>query len=280
MKILVTGSGGQLGGDVVKEARRRNLDCLGVTRKEFDLTNEEQTRDFILRYRPGVVIHCAAYTAVDKAEDERALCFAVNETATARIAEACEEISAKLLYVSTDYVFAGDGDAFYETDDPPAPVNVYGKSKLAGERAVAALAKKHFIVRVSWVFGNNGNHFVRAMLNLAKERDEIRVVDDQYGSPTYTADLAPLLLDMAETDRFGVYHATNEGVCTWAEFAREIFRKSHVQTKVLPIPSRAYPTKAARPHNSRLSKTKLEQCGFCRLPPWQDALRRYLEEIE
>lgn len=279
MKILVTGVTGQLGYDVMKMLEAREIECRGVGRKEFDLTDGKSTVDYITEYRPDAVIHCAAYTAVDKAEDEPELCRKVNVEGTRWIARACREIGAKMLYLSTDYVFPGTGEAAYEVDDPKGPQGVYGKTKLGGEKTVKELLERYFIVRISWVFGKNGKNFVRTMLRLAKEHDEVRVVDDQIGSPTYTADLAPLLCDMIATEQYGTYHATNEGTCSWAEFAAEIFRQAGCSTKVTAIPSSEYPAKAKRPLNSRMSKKSLDKGGFYRLPKWQDALKQYLQEI-
>lgn len=280
MKILVTGYTGQLGYDVVKELNRRNIECFGVTRETFDLSSAQAISAFITQYHPDAVIHCAAYTAVDKAEDEPEICQAVNGAGTENIAKACADIHAKLLYISTDYVFPGTGEQYYEVDDCTAPLGVYGKTKLAGENAIKAIVEKHFIVRISWVFGKNGNNFVKTMLKLAKERDELSIVSDQIGSPTYTADLAPLLCDMIATEQYGTYHATNEGICSWAEFAQEIFNQAGWVVNIKPIPSAAYQAKALRPLNSRMSKSSLAVAGFKRLPPWQDAVRRFLLEIE
>lgn len=279
MKVLVTGSNGQLGYDVVKELQKQNIECYGATRNDFDLVDFEATERFIIDYAPDVIIHCAAYTAVDKAEDEQGLCYLVNASATENIAEICKKISAKMLYISTDYVFDGSKEGFYEVDDTPNPINVYGKTKLLGEQAVQKILDKFFIVRISWVFGRNGNNFVKTMLKLAKERKELNVVADQYGSPTYTADLAPLLVEMIKTDKFGIYHATNEGVCTWAKFAEEIFKIAGLEVKVNHITTAEYPTKAVRPLNSKLSKNNLRLNNFIILNNWEIALERYIKEI-
>ena len=217
---------------------------------------------------------------MERAEEEAALCERVNVDGARNIAAACKKIGAKMVYISTDYVFPGTGERFYETDDPIGPLNVYGKTKLGGELAVQELLERYFIVRVSWVFGKNGNNFVKTMLRLGQERDQVNVVCDQIGSPTYTADLAPLLCDMVATEKYGVYHATNEGICSWADFAAEIFRLGRCRAKVNPIPSSEYPVKAVRPFNSRMSKKSLDAAGFSRLPSWQDALVRYLKEIQ
>lgn len=280
MKILVTGVKGQLGYDVMKVLHQRDAACLGADIEDFDITDAAATAAFIERYAPDAVIHCSAYTAVDRAEEEAALCERVNVDGARNIAAACKKIGAKMVYISTDYVFPGTGEHFYETDDPIGPLNVYGKTKLGGELAVQELLERYFIVRVSWVFGKNGNNFVKTMLRLGQERDQVNVVCDQIGSPTYTADLAPLLCDMVATEKYGVYHATNEGICSWADFAAEIFRLGRCRAKVNPILSSEYPVKAVRPFNSRMSKKSLDAAGFSRLPSWQDALVRYLKEIQ
>ena len=280
MEVLVTGSNGQLGYDVVKELQKQNIECCGATRQDFDIVDFEATENFIKNYMPDAVIHCAAYTAVDKAEDEQGLCYLVNASATENIAEICKKINAKMLYISTDYVFDGTKDGFYEVDDKPNPINVYGKTKLLGEQAVQKTLDKYFIVRISWVFGEHGNNFVKTMLRLGKERKEINVVADQYGSPTYTADLAPLLIEMIQTEKYGVYHATNKGVCTWAEFAEEIFKIAGIEVKVNHITIAEYPTRAKRPLNSRLSKEKIINNKFIIIRAWEKALREFIEQQE
>lgn len=279
MKVLVTGASGQLGFDCVKELERRHIAVRGVNSKDFPLTDFAVMQQYLLEYKPDAVIHCAAYTAVDKAEEEAAACEAVNAIGTRNLAKLCHEIDAKLLYISTDYVFAGDGDKFYEPQDEKKPQNVYGLSKLKGEQAVAAELEKYFIVRISWVFGINGKNFIRTMLNLSKTHTELNVVNDQIGSPTYTSDLAVLLADIIQSDKYGIYHATNEGTCSWADFAREIFKQARKAVKVNDVPATAYSTKAKRPYNSRLSKACLDKAGFKRLPAWQDAVKRYLQEL-
>lgn len=277
MKVLVTGANGQLGYDIVKELQKQNIEYYGATRKDFDLIDFEATEKFIVNYMPDVVIHCAAYTAVDKAEDEQGLCYLVNASATENIAEICKKINAKMLYISTDYVFDGTKEGFYEVGDTPNPINVYGKTKLLGEQTVQRILDKYFIVRISWVFGEHGNNFVKTMLKLGKERRELNVVADQYGSPTYTADLAPLLVEMVKTDKYGIYHATNEDVCTWAEFAEEIFKIAKLDVKVCRITTAEYPTMAKRPMNSKLSKKSLEKKNFKKLEFWHNALEHFLE---
>lgn len=279
MKVLVTGAEGQLGYDVCKVLSARNMDHIGAGRKEFDITNKETTNDYIVSYHPDVVIHCSAWTRVDQAEDEPESVKAVNAVGTQNVAVVCNKIGAKMLYISTDYVFPGRGTRFYEPEDSTGPLGVYGATKLAGELAVQELLDRYYIVRTSWVFGKNGNNFVKTMLRLAETKTELNVVCDQIGSPTYTVDLASLLCDMIQTDQYGIYHATNEGVCSWAEFAEEIFRVAGKQVIVHHIPTSEYHSRAVRPLNSRMSKDKLEQMGFHRLPLWQDALKRYLKEV-
>jgi len=277
-KILVTGAKGQLGADIIKVLSHRGIAHKGVDLDDFDITDREAVFEAIQNYRPDAVIHCAAYTAVDKAEDEPERCRLINEEGTKNIALACKKAGAKMTYISTEYVFAGDGEAFHKPNDPTAPLSVYGISKAAGEKAVLEILDQAFIVRISGAFGVSGSNFVKTMLRLGKERDRINVVCDQIGSPTYTADLAPLLCDMAATEKYGIYHATNEDICSWAEFAREIFRLAGLDVKVNPIPASEYPAKAKRPYNSRLDKGCLDEAGFKRLPTWQDGLRRYLED--
>lgn len=279
MRILVTGASGQLGYDVERELERRGIEHLGTSSRELDITDREAVERLMAAYRPDAAIHCAAYTKVDLAEDEPERCWAVNADGTRNLAAVCREIGAKMLYISTDYVFPGTGEQFRRTDDPVSPVNTYGRSKLAGELAVQSLLEKYFIVRISWVFGKNGNNFVKTMLRLAETKAELSVVCDQIGSPTYTADLAPLLCDMVQTERYGIYHATNGGTCAWSEFAKAIFELADKQVTVYPIPTSAYPTRAVRPLNSRMSKECLHSNGFQELPEWKNALARYLKEI-
>jgi len=279
MRILVTGAKGQLGCDVCKVLAVRSIEQRGVDITDFDITDAQAVREYVTGYGPDGVIHCSAWTAVDKAEDEPEKCRAANVGGTRNIAAACKEIGAKMIYISTDYVFPGTGKRFYEPDDPTGPLNVYGTTKLGGEQAVREMLDRYFIVRTSWVFGRNGNNFVKTMLRLAETKTEVNVVCDQVGSPTYTADLAPLLCDMIGTEKYGTYHATNESVCSWAEFAREIFRQAGKDVRVNAIPTSEYPTRAARPLNSRLSKEKLAEAGFECLPAWEDALERYFKEL-
>jgi len=276
MKVLITGIRGQLGYDVAKVLDTRKIKYYAPTLEKFDITDRKMGLKLLEDYLPDAVIHCAAYTAVDKAEEEPEICWAVNAEGTRNLAEGCRRIGAKMLYVSTDYVFEGTGEQFYQETDPVNPQNVYGAAKLAGELAVKSFLTKYFIVRTSWMFGENGNNFVKTMLRLAETRREVDVVCDQIGSPTYTADLAPLICDMIVTEKYGTYHAASEGVCSWAEFAEEIFRLAGKDMKVNPVLSGQYPARAKRPVNSRLGKEKLVKMGFGKLSEWQDAIRKYL----
>lgn len=284
-KILVTGINGQLGHDCLIELKDRNYaNVLGTDIDSLDITDERAVKKIISEYRPDIVMHNAAWTAVDKAEQFPEKVYEVNALGTKYIAEACKEIGAKLVYISTDYVFDGKGDKFYETDDKRSGLSVYGKTKAQGEDFVTAILDKYFIVRISWVFGKNGDNFVKTMLKLAASgKTELNVVNDQVGSPTYTRDLATLLCDMIKTEKYGIYHATNEGVCSWYEFAVEIFRQAGLAVRVNPVSTAEYlkavAQQAERPLNSRLSKKSLEEAGFNKLPDWQSALKRYLTEI-
>lgn len=280
MKVLVTGVNGQLGYDVVNELNKRGHMAIGTDIEEMDITDANSVDSVIKGNAPDAVIHCAAYTAVDAAEDNAELCRKINAEGTQNIANVCKELDIKMIYISTDYVFDGEGERAWEPDDERTPLNVYGQTKYEGELAVQNKLDKYFIVRIAWVFGVNGKNFIKTMLNLGKTRDSITVVNDQFGSPTYTFDLARLLVDMVETEKYGIYHATNEGICTWYEFACEIFRQAGIDVKVLPVSAAEYPAKAKRPSNSRMSKEKLTENGFEKLPTWQDALSRYLKEIE
>lgn len=279
MKVLVTGYTGQLGFDVIRELKARNIECIGTTRNEFSLTDTEKMQAFVKAYKPDAVIHCAAYMNVNEAEDNKDLCMLVNYSSTKELAKICKEIDAKMIYISTDYVFAGSGEGFYEINNDKEPQNVYGKSKLKGELAIQKILDKYFIIRTSWLFGINGNNFIKYVLSEQKKGNKLRIVNDQIGSPTYTVDLAKLLCDMALSDKYGIYHATNEGICSWYDFACEIFKQAGIKINVKPVPSTAFPTKATRPHNSRMSKKCLDKAGFNRLPAWQDALSRYLQEL-
>lgn len=276
MKVLVTGVKGQLGYDVVKELTKRGIEAVGVDIQEMDITDAGCVDKVIKETAPDAVIHCAAYTAVDAAEDNVELCRRINVEGTQNIANACRDLDIKMLYLSTDYVFDGEGTKPWEPEDERHPLNVYGQTKYEGELAIENTLKKFFIVRIAWVFGVNGKNFINAILNKAKTVDTITVVDDQFGSPTYTYDLARLLVDMILTDKYGFYHATNEGICSWYEFACEIIRQAGVSVKVVPVSSSEYKVKAKRPSNSRMNKDKLIENGFEKLPTWQDALQRYL----
>ena len=281
MKVLVTGIGGQLGHDVVRELEQRGQDVVGVGREEMDITDAEKVGEVIRACAPDAVIHCSAYTAVDRAEDEADQCRKVNVDGAKNIAEVCAERDCKMIYISTDFVFSGEGERPWETDDAAGPISVYGRTKYEGETEVKSRLDKFFIVRISWVFGKNGNNFVKTMLRIGKENGAVKVVDDQIGSPTYTRDMAVLLADMVQTEKYGVYHASNEGFCSWYEFAKEIFRLAGMdEVSVTPITSDQFPAKAKRPFNSRMSKEKLIKEGFNKLPSWQDALKRYLQELD
>ena len=277
MKVLVTGVNGQLGHDVVKELRKRNIDAIGTDIGEMDITDAQSVDTVIRTAAPDAVIHCAAYTAVDAAEDNEAVCRKINAEGTQNIATVCKALDCKMIYIST--VFGGQGDRPWEPEDERDPKSVYGQTKYEGELAVQNTLDKYFIVRIAWVFGLNGKNFVKTMLNLAKTHDRLTVVNDQFGSPTYTYDLAKLLVDMVQTEKYGIYHATNEGVCSWYEFACAIFQAAGIHMEVVPVTTAEYGAKAERPFNSRMSKDKLVANGFDRLPPWQDALKRYLEEL-
>ena len=279
MKILVTGVTGQLGHDVVERLTSLGHDVLAPTRAELDITDQVKIIEYFEYNTVEAVIHCAAYTAVDKAQEETALCQNINVAATRALAKQCARLEIPLMYISTDYVFPGEGDTPYEVLDRKGPLQEYGMSKLAGEEMVKSLCKKYFIVRISWVFGINGKNFVKTVLKLADTKDKISVVDDQIGSPTYTKDLAILLCNMITTDKYGIYHATNEGFCSFYEFANEIVRQAGKTLEITPITTAVYNSPAKRPLNSRLSKKSLDEAGFEYLPAWQDALSRFLIEL-
>lgn len=276
MKILVTGVRGQLGYDVVRELTRRGIEAVGVDVEEMDITDAGSVETVIRGVSPDAVIHCAAYTAVDAAEENEAVCRRVNADGPQNIANVCRALDIKMVHISTDYVFGGQGEQFWKPDDACAPQSVYGQTKYEGELAVRNTLDKYFIVRIAWAFGFNGRNFVRTMLNLSKNHDTITVVNDQFGSPTYTYDLAKLLADMALTDKYGIYHATNEGVCCWYDFAKAIFEEAGIDVKVVPVTTAEYGAKASRPANSRMDNSKLTENGFERLPAWRDALARYI----
>lgn len=293
MKAFVTGVNGQLGFDVVNELKKRGHEVIGsdiVEKTEenyvkLDITDQEKVSEIISEIKPDVVVHCAAWTAVDNAEDEenQDKVYAINVDGTMNIAETCKELDCKMIYISTDYVFDGQGTEPWSADCTDyAPLSVYGQTKLEGEIAVSDILEKYFIVRIAWVFGKNGNNFIKTMLNVGKKYDTLKVVNDQIGTPTYTFDLARLLVDMAESEKYGYYHATNEGgYISWYDFAVEIFKQAGYTNTVNPVTTAEYGiSKATRPFNSRLDKSKLTENGFELLPTWQDALSRYLKEIE
>lgn len=298
MKILVTGTSGQLGFDVMEELARRGYEGVGADRSEteadfehvqMDITDKDTVFEVVRELKPDVIVHCAAWTNVDGAEDPEKLSVvrAVNVDGTRNLAEAAKEVDAKFVYISTDYVFDGEGDRPWQPDDKNyAPINVYGQSKLDGELEVAKILDKYFIVRIAWVFGRNGKNFIKTMIEVGKNHSVVKVVDDQIGTPTYTVDLARLLVDMIETDKYGYYHATNEGgYISWADFAEEIYRVAEMDVKVEHVSTDEYEkitgkTVAKRPYNSRLDKSKLIENGFSPLPIWQDAVKRFIEELK
>jgi len=283
MKVLVTGAAGQLGHDVMQELEKRGHIGVGVDVAEMDITDAAACERVMTAAAPDAVIHCAAWTAVDAAEDNEETVRRINAQGTQNIAKVCKALGCKMMYISTDYVFDGQGETPWQPDCRDyAPLSVYGQTKLEGELAVSALLQKYFIVRIAWVFGVNGKNFIKTMLSLGQKYDTLRVVCDQIGTPTYTYDLARLLVDMIETEKYGCYHATNEGgYISWADYAKEIFRQAGMSTQVIPVTTAEYGlSKAARPFNSRLDRSKLVQCGFEPLPAWQDALARYLKEIQ
>ena len=302
MKVFVTGVAGQLGHDVMNELAKRGFEGVGsdiapayagvqdgspVTKMAYeplDITDAAAVEDVLTRVKPDVIVHCAAWTAVDLAEDEdkREKVFAIHARGTENIAKVCKQVNAKMVYISTDYVFDGQGTEPWKPDCKDyKPLNVYGQAKLEGELAVSGLLEKYFIVRIAWVFGLNGKNFIKTMLNVGKTHDSVRVVNDQIGTPTYTYDLSRLLVDMIETEKYGYYHATNEGgFISWFDFTKEIYRQAGLSTQVNPVTTAEYGlSKAARPFNSRLDKSKLVEAGFKPLPTWQDALSRFLKEI-
>lgn len=301
MKFFVTGAAGQLGFDVLGELQKRGHSAVGSDLApiyqgiasssipfpyvSLDICDQDAVRQVLTEEKPDVVVHCAAWTAVDAAEEEenREKVMKINGDGTENIARVCKEIGAKMIYISTDYVFGGEGNTPWQAEEENfSPLNVYGESKLRGEMAVRDLLERYFIVRIAWVFGKNGNNFIKTMLRVGKTHESVRVVSDQVGTPTYTLDLSRLLVDMGEGERYGTYHATNEGgYLSWYEFCCEIYRQAGLSTKVIPVTTEEYgKSLAKRPFNSRLDKSKLLREGFCPLPAWQDALRRYLKEIE
>ena len=280
MKYLITGGTGQLGYDIIKELINRNeKDYLAPSSKKMDITNQKQVEKIILNYKPDIIFHCAAYTAVDKAEEDKENCYNINVNGTKNIVSVAEKINAKVVYISTDYVFDGTKKTEYETEDITNPINYYGYTKLLGEKEVQQL-NDYLIVRISWVFGENGKNFVKTMLNLAETKTELSIVSDQIGSPTYTKDLSKLLLDMIENNKKGLFFATNEDFCSWYEFAEYIFKINNINIKLNKVLTKDYKTLAKRPLNSKLSKNKLAEEGLTRLPSWQDATSRFCKVLK
>lgn len=278
-RVLVTGINGQLGYDVVRELNKRGIEAIGVDRERMDLTNSDEIEKVIYDEIPDGIIHCAAYTAVDDAEDNIEICEKVNALAVKYMAICAKNLDIPMVYISTDYVFDGSKDGIYVEEDVTCPINVYGRTKCEGEEYIREILDKYFIVRISWVFGKNGNNFIETMLRLAKDREELNVIHDQVGSPTYTKNLAPLLIDMIESEKYGTYHATNDGYCSWYEFAKVIFEASGVDIKINPITTDMYPSKAKRPFNSRMSKNKLVEAGFNNLGTWESAVKDYITNL-
>ncbi|PLR83146.1 dTDP-4-dehydrorhamnose reductase [Bacillus canaveralius] len=280
MIVVVTGVQGQLGYDVVKELEKKNHQVYGTDRSQLDITSEADVNAFIDEVKPDAIIHCAAYTNVDRAEEDKETAYNVNALGTQFLAQAAKKAGAKMLLVSTDYVFDGTADKPYETDHPTKPLGVYGETKLAGEQLLTEILDEYFIVRTAWVFGINGHNFVKTMLRLGEERGEVGVVHDQVGSPTYTPDLAKFLVELIETTKYGVYHATNSGECSWYDFAVEIFKQAGMDVKVNPLTTDQFPRPASRPKYSILSKKKIEEQGLKMLPDWKKALSEYLQELK
>lgn len=279
MKVLVTGANGQLGWDVMRLLEERSVPCRGVDVQDFDLTDGPAVKAFVQEYGPDVIVHCAAYTAVDRAESEPEVCAKVNGDGTLNVVRAALSVGAKLVYISTDYVFSGDGEEPWTEDAPYNPRNVYGLSKVQGEIAVRSLMKRYFLLRTSWVFGLHGKNFVKTMIRLGREKNEVRVVDDQIGSPTFSADLARVICDMIPTEKYGIYHVCNEGYMSWARFARLIMAGQGLWCSVVPVPTSEYPTPARRPLNSRMSTRKLKESGFGPMPTVENALNRFMQGL-
>lgn len=280
MRILVTGAKGQLGFDVCEALIKKGHTPVGVGLEEMDITEAHSVNTVVRDAAVEGIIHCAAYTAVDKAQDEPEVCRAVNVLGTTNLAQVAHDLNLWMVYISTDYVFSGEGEIPFKVNDPKGPTNVYGITKLDGENEVLRLVENSYIVRISWVFGINGANFVKTMLKLGQDRPELNVVADQIGSPTYTYDVAQILVDIVESKKFGVYHVTNEGFCSWYDFAKEIFAYAKMNVKVNPVSSAEFVVKATRPKNSRLDKSALDEAGLPRLPSWQDALHRYMDQLK
>jgi len=279
MKVMVTGGHGLLGTAVSQELEKNNIEYVAVGRNNFDITDKEKVMYEIKKYNPDIIIHCAAYTKVDMAEIEREECERINVEGTNNVVQACKSIDATLIFISTDYIFSGEKEGVYEIYDEPSPVNFYGETKLKAEKIVKDSLIKFFIIRISWLFGENGINFVKTMMRLANEKTELSVVNDQVGSPTFSKDLAKLLVSMMITNKYGIYHATNEGYCNWAEYAKEIFKIISEDITVNEISSEEYNSRAKRPRNSKLSKQSLVDNGFELLPDWKNAVNRYILEI-
>ncbi|MCL6572533.1 MAG: dTDP-4-dehydrorhamnose reductase [Bacillus sp. (in: Bacteria)] len=280
MKVLVTGAAGQLGQDVVKELARKNHEAIGIDRDEVDITIEADVQVYINEVKPDVILHCAAYTNVDAAEENEEVAYQINAAGTEYLAKAAKQVGAKMLYISTDYVFDGSATEPYEADHQTKPLGAYGRTKLAGEELLQKHVEQFFIVRTAWVFGVYGQNFVKTMLRVGGERGEVGVVHDQVGSPTYTVDLARFMVEVMETEKYGIYHATNSGVCSWYEFAVEIFKQAGLEVTVNPLTSDQFPRPAARPHYSVLSKKQIVEQGFTPLRDWKEALSAYLIETK
>lgn len=279
MKYLVTGSKGQLGFDIVRELQKRGItDIVSIDKEDLDLTDGNKVHEYVLNMKPDVIFHTAAWTNVDEAEEQEDLVYDINVKGTSYLVDAAEELGCKIFYISTEYVFDGKKSGLYEVDDPVNPLNVYGKTKFLGEQEVRQYSR-HFIIRTSWLFGINGSNFVETILKLGNKQEEINVVSDQLGSPTYTVDLAKLLVDMSKTEKYGTYHASNDGFCSWADLAEYIFKLNEKTIKVNHINASEYPSQALRPLNSKLSKKSLIENGFKTLPSWKDAIDRYHEEL-
>jgi dTDP-4-dehydrorhamnose reductase len=277
--IVVSGNKGQLGYDIERWCTNNDIACKGTDKEDLDITDVTQVQKFFKTNHFDAFIHCSAYTAVDKAEEQPELCYKVNTLGVQYLVNACKQYGRKFMLLSTDYVFNGRKEGYYMPEDQRDPLSVYGKSKALAETYVEANLHNYFILRISWAFGLNGHNFIRTMLKLSESKNELNIVSDQYGTPTYTKDVAPLIVQMIQTDKYGIYHATNEGYCSWAEFAEYIFKKINAEVKVNHILTTAYPTPAQRPLNSRLDRTKLTDAGFERLPHWHSAVDRYLEEL-
>ena len=280
MRVLVTGFAGQLGWDTVQLLQARGIECRGVDMQDFDLADGQAVKDYVRSYRPTAIVHCAAYTNVDRAESQPEICAAVNGMGTVNVVRAALSVGAKIVFISTDYVFPGTGDQPWKIDDAYGPLNVYGMSKVQGEDAVRSLMTRYFILRTSWVFGKNGHNFVRSILRLGREKKEIRVVSDQIGSPTYSRDLARVICDLLPTEKYGIYHVRNEGFISWYDFAKMIVNKAGLPCRVVPVSTSEYPTPAKRPLNSRLDGSRLAESGFGPMPSVENALDHYLEEIK